>query len=168
MISGESAFVHGPQTRTASSENARFYDELVTGQRFYAYAGRDPLQYTDPLGLDAEVCHRRILIPIIPGNHCFIRFNGDNNDTSSFDPRGVGSDPAPKGATCEKTRGPQNDDCVRREMKKCKDYDYFGNNCCHCAEEALKACNNQGIPTSHWPNWPINPGPQPGEPGYKP
>jgi hypothetical protein len=22
--------------------------------------------------------------------------------------------------------------------------------------------------TSSWPNWPINPGPQPGEPGYSP
>ncbi|CAK0757140.1 hypothetical protein CCP4SC76_2900002 [Gammaproteobacteria bacterium] len=51
MISGESAFVHGPQTRTASSENARFYDELVTGQRFYAYVVNDPMNFQDFIGL---------------------------------------------------------------------------------------------------------------------
>ncbi|CAK0764856.1 hypothetical protein CCP4SC76_4220005 [Gammaproteobacteria bacterium] len=58
MISGESAFVHGPQTRTASSENARFYDELVTGQRFYAYVAGDPVNETDPEGL-AGCCGER-------------------------------------------------------------------------------------------------------------
>ena len=46
-------------------------------------------------------------------------------------------------------------------------YSFLGNNCCHCAEQALRACG-QSAPPKKWPNWPINPGPQPGEPGYKP
>lgn len=126
----------------------------------------NPLKYTDLLGLDAEMCYRPIQGYIIPGQHCFIRFNSNNSDTSSFDPNGVGQDPAPEGATCEPSKGPQNDECVKREMKKCQDYDFLTNNCCHCAEQALKACG-QSIPAKKWPNYPINPGPQKGEPGYK-
>ena len=127
----------------------------------------DPLQRSDPWGLSAEMCHRRIQLPIIPGRHCFVRFNGDNNDTLSFDPEGVHPDPEPKGATCVLAEGSENDSCVKREMNKCQDYHFTKNNCCHCVEEALKTCR-QYIPASQWPNWPINPGPQPGEPGYKP
>lgn len=122
---------------------------------------------TDPQGLDAEMCYRSIQGYVIPGQHCFMRFNGDDNDTSSFDPKGVHPDPTPEGATCEATKGPQDDDCVKREMKKCQDYNFLTNNCCHCAEQAMKACG-QAIPVKKWPNWPINPGPQPGESGYKP
>jgi len=44
---------------------------------------------------------------------------------------------------------------------------FFGFNCCHCAEQAMKACG-VNPPASDWPNWPINPGPQPGEPGAGP
>ena len=139
---------------------------LAAGVNTYAYANSNPLRYTDPLGLDAEMCNRPIQGYIIPGQHCFIRFNGDNKDTSSFDPNGVHPDPAPKGASCEATKGPQDDDCLKREMKKCQNYDFVRNNCCHCAEQALNACG-QSIPVKNWPNWPINPGPQPGEPGYK-
>jgi hypothetical protein len=49
-------------------------------------------------------------------------------------------------------------------MQKCRasNYNFTGFNCCHCAEQAMKAC---GINTSpvKWPNWPVNPGPQPSE-----
>ena len=48
---------------------------------------------------------------------------------------------------------------------KAENYDFFLFNYCHCAEQALKACDII-LPVSSWPNWPINPGPQPGEPGY--
>jgi hypothetical protein len=113
------------------------------------------------------MCYRPIQGYIIPGQHCFVRFNDDDNDTLSFDPRGVGPDPSPEGATCEKARGPESDDCVKQEMNKCQDYHFTKNNCCHCVEQALKACG-QHIPVNKWPNWPINPGPQRGENGYKP
>jgi RHS repeat-associated protein len=133
----------------------------------YTYADNAPTMKTDLLGLFAEMCYRPIQGYIIPGQHCFARFNGDDNNTSSFTLNGVGPDASPKGATCEKAKGPDDDDCVKREMKKCQNYHFFQNDCCHCVEQALKACG-QSIPPKQWPNWPINPGPQPGEPGYKP
>ncbi|GGP28318.1 hypothetical protein GCM10010971_41370 [Silvimonas amylolytica] len=63
--------------------------------------------------------------------------------------------------------GPENDDCVRKAMATCqaKDYSFTDHNCCHCAEDALTACG-LSFPAKKWPNWPINPGPLPGEPGW--
>lgn len=177
---GRAVFFITPQSRELLQENLHAYGESASGGLYvssdpiglaggvntYTYALSNPLKYTDPLGLDAEMCYRPIQGYIIPGQHCFMRFNGDNSDTTSFDPNGVHPDPAPKGASCEATKGPQDDDCVKREMKKCQNYDFIKNNCCNCAEQAMKACG-QSIPVKKWPNWPINPGPQPGEPGYK-
>lgn len=90
----------------------------------------------------------------------------------SFDTSGVHPDPAPNWwpKSCEETKGgKQDDECVKREMGKCTpdQYHFTGFNCCHCAEQAMKACGI-GIPVENWPNWPVNPGPQPGEEGYKP
>lgn len=137
------------------------------GPDWYSYAEGNPLSKADPFGLDAELCSRVFWpIPVPYARHCFIRFNGDNGDTSSFDTGGVHPDPAPPWLprTCRDTEGPQNDECVKSEMKKCENYDFFGFNCCHCAEQALKACGLT-IPPNEWPNWPVNPGPQPLEPG---
>jgi hypothetical protein len=131
--------------------------------------GGNPLNFVDPLGLFAEVCARAFSpIPIPYAQHCFIRYNGDNNDTQSYDNKGVHADPVPEKASCSATKGEEDDDCVRREMKKCQavQYDFTGNNCCHCVENALKACGLQN--GNSWPNWPINPGPQPRELGYTP
>lgn len=130
-----------------------------------------PTSKIDPLGL-AEMCHRPIqLLPNIVGRHCFLRFNKDDNDTQSFDPNGVHPDLAPKNKdrVCTPTGREDDDDCLKREMKKCemKGYSFTKFNCCHCIEEALKVCG-QSIPVTKWPNYPINPGPQPGESGYMP
>lgn len=122
------------------------------------------------MGLSAEMCTRPLLIaPWSSMRHCFLRFNGDNNDTSSFDPEGVHPDPKPEWGSCEDVRDDDDDDCLKREMAKCQaeQYDFTGNNCCHCVESALRACG-QSVPKDSWPNWPITPGPQPGEPGYQP
>jgi hypothetical protein len=122
----------------------------------------------DPLGL-AELCVRPVT-GILPGQHCFLRYNFDNSDTQSFDFSGVHPDPAPeKAQSCTAAEGPDDDACVKREFQKCQNYNFFSNNCCHCAEQALKACGQTvPIPARQWPNYPFNPGPQPGEPGYKP
>ena len=168
---GRAVFVSCAQARTASSENAFGYDGGASGQTIYHYVGGNPLKYGDPLGLDAEMCTRLFYpFPSPAVRHCFIRFNGDDTDTSSFDPSGEHPDPAPSWwpKSCSATKGSQDDNCVKTEMKKCQadQYDFTGFNCCHCAEQALKACGLY-VPRNKWPNWPANPGPQPGEPGYK-
>jgi RHS repeat-associated protein len=124
----------------------------------YEYVGRDPINETDPEGLDSEVCVRKFYPATSTpyARHCFVRFNGNNNDTLSFDPSGVHSDPNPGSATCSKPAGKQNDDCVRQQMKTCeaKDYNFLDFNCCMCASNALNACGlaKQGP----WPNYPYD------------
>lgn len=145
----------------------------LNGRSFstYGYVNGNPLKYIDSRGLEAELCSRPFYpVPIPYAEHCFIRFDGNDSDTSSYDTGGTHADPAPSWwpKSCQPTKGEEDDDCVKREMKKCKaeDYDFTGNNCCHCAEKALKACG-LSIPVKNWPNWPVNPGPQPGEKGSK-
>ena len=108
-------------------------------------------------------------MPIPYARHCYIKF--DDGSTSSYDPSGVKPDPDPnqKGTMCTEPKAPEKDDCIKKEMKKCqgKNYNFTGFNCCHCAEQAMKACGTS-IPPKSWPNWPMNPGPQSGEPGYTP
>lgn len=128
---------------------------LAGGINTYGYANQNPLMYFDPDGLDAEVGVRKFYpVPVPYARHCFIRFNGDNSDTLSFDNKGVHEDPNPKAATYSKTSGKENDACVRAEMKKCKaeEYDFLTYNCCMCASNALYSCGltNQGT----WPNSP--------------
>ena len=135
----------------------------------YLYVNGNALKYVDTQGLEAEVCIRPFYpVPVPAARHCFVRFNKDDSDTSSYDTEGTHSDPAPSWwpKTCKPTKGPDNDDCIKREMAKCKgeDYDFTGNNCCHCAERALKACGLK-FPPRDWPNWPANPGPLPHERG---
>ena len=133
----------------------------------YVYVNGNPLRYSDSQGLEAELCTRMFYpFPVPYARHCFIRFNGNDNDTSSYGPKGTQSDPAPSWfpKSCQPTNGNQNDQCLKSEMNKCQagDYDFTGNNCCHCAEKAMKACGI-AISQKNWPNWPVNPGPQPGE-----
>ena len=109
-------------------------------------------------------------MPVPYARHRFVRFNGDNNDTSSFDLSGAHQDPAPDWwpKNCSSTNGNEDDMCIKREMQRCQasQYDFTGFNCCHCAEQAINACGIS-VPRDNWPNWPVNPGPQPGEPGYR-
>lgn len=131
---------------------------LDGGSNTYAYVKSKPVSYIDTQGLDAEVCIRRFYpVPVPWARHCFIRFNGDNSDTLSFDNEGVHADPNPQGGACGPTKGTPNDDCVRREMKLCQasQYDFTDFNCCDCAAVALQRC---GLANSRpWPNWPKDP-----------
>jgi len=143
---------------------------LGSGMNTFGYVNSSPLRLVDLLGLGADICRRPFYPTPRPyARHCFLRY-GDGS-SSSFGPHGTNIDAAPDWwpKQCEATKGAQNDDCLKREMKKCqgKDYDFISFNCCHCVEQAMKSCGIS-IPVNDWPNWPVNPGPQPGEPGYKP
>ena len=87
----------------------------------YGYCVSDPVNEVDPNGLDAEIGIRKFnRVPLPYARHCLVRFNKDNNDTISFDNRGVHADPNPKGAAFSSTIGPENDECIRKEMQNCK------------------------------------------------
>ncbi|MGD2136899.1 MAG: RHS repeat-associated core domain-containing protein [Gammaproteobacteria bacterium] len=143
---------------------------LGGGLNTYAYVGNNPLKYLDFYGLDSQMCYRPFYpIPQLYARHCFLEFS--DGSSSSFDPDGTHEDPAPDWwpKSCQDTEGEQDDDCLKRAMMKCKadQYDFTGFNCCHCVEQAMRECG-LNVPRDGWPNWPVNPGPQPGEPGYHP
>lgn len=113
------------------------------------------------------MCHRNIVgIPI--GRHCFVRHS--DGSTTSFDPERVGPDRDPDSEQiCTRPQEPEKEDCIRDAMAMCEDqYHLTQFNCCHCVEQAMKECGATPIPLDSWPNWPVNPGPQPGEPGWSP
>lgn len=137
---------------------------LWGGMNTFGYVGGNPVNRIDFLGL-YQMCHRPV--EILPGRHCYVR--SDDGSTSSFAPDGIGPerDPNNSDTVCTDSKEPEKDNCIKKEMKKCKgsNYSYTKFNCCHCLEQAMKACGTS-ISPSDWPNYPINPGPQPGEPGY--
>jgi RHS repeat-associated protein len=136
---------------------------LMGGVNTFAYVNSNPLKFFDSRGLAAQLCSRWFYpVPVPYARHCFVEYSGGGS--SSYGNKGVHSDPAPGWwpGSCIPTKGDPADDCVKREMEKCKgsDYDFTSNNCCHCAERALKACG-LSFPAKDWPNWPVNPGPPP-------
>jgi RHS repeat-associated protein len=138
---------------------------LEGGNNLFAYVGNNPINYDDSVGLYVEVGIRPFYPHPMPYmRHCFVRFNGNNNDTLSFDRQGVHKDPNPGGAGYSKTTGDKGgdrrcgsnntDDCVRNEMKKCQgsDFSTLSFNCCRCVSNALYAC---GLKIEGpWPNSP--------------
>lgn len=138
---------------------------LTGGWGPYTYT-LDPLENVDPFGL-YQMCHRTLQANLPYARHCYIKFEDGN--TSSYDPNGVNPDPQPnkEGTICTGQKDVAKDLCIAEAMKKCKgeNYNFTKFNCCHCAEQAMKECDTS-IPQDKWPNFPINPGPQPGEPGY--
>jgi len=122
------------------------------GLNTYTYANGNPLALIDPKGLEVQVGVRKFYpvgLPLV--RHCFVRFNGNNLNTLSFTPSGVGTDGNPSAAVYSPTIGPENDSCVREQMLKCRDYAFFTNNCCDCVAYALNACGLQKA--GPWPNF---------------
>ncbi|WP_419176766.1 RHS repeat-associated core domain-containing protein [Desulfosediminicola sp.] len=138
------------------------------GSNFYTYVHNNPVNFIDPLGL-FQMCHRNMLLPVPYARHCYSKFA--DGTTSSFDPNGVNPDPDPNqdGTVCTDPQDPEKDECIKRAMNNCQGsaYHFTSFNCCHCVEQAMKECG-VSVPAGLWPNWPINPGPQPGEIGYTP
>lgn len=110
----------------------------------FGYVQNNPVNRIDPSGKFTEVGVRPFYPHKVPyARHCFVRFNGKNSDTLSFDNTGVHEDPNPGGATYSKTTGNDcADDCVKKEMKKCmaSEYDFTDFNCCMCVSNALYDC----------------------------
>jgi len=128
---------------------------IAGGLNTYGYVWGNPLSYVDLFGLEVEVGVRRFHpVPVPYARHCYVRFNGKNNDTLSFDKQGVHADPNAGVGNFSSTTGKENDSCVRKKMKTCEaeQYDFTDFNCCHCVSNALDACGlkKQG----GWPNWP--------------
>jgi RHS repeat-associated protein len=127
------------------------------GTNFYEYAGNDPIDFVDYSGLDVQIGVRPFYPHPVPyARHCFVRFNGSNSDTLSFDLDGVHADPSPGSADFYQTIGPENDDCVRQQMNSCSQdtYNFFTFNCCMCVSNALEACGLQPMSEMQWPNSP--------------
>ncbi|MEW8525602.1 MAG: hypothetical protein AB2552_21415, partial [Candidatus Thiodiazotropha endolucinida] len=118
----------------------------------YAYVEGNPIINIDYYGLYGEVGIRPFYPTPVPyARHCFLRFNGNNNDTLSFSNTGVGPDPNPGGAKYNPIPGKQDDACLRREKKKCgaDHYRFCRFNCCRCIANAISACNLKD--PGNWP-----------------
>jgi RHS repeat-associated protein len=141
---------------------------LGGGLNTFTYVGNNPVTETDPLGL-YQMCHRDMLVRLPYARHCYARFA--DGTTSSFSNDGVNADADPDNprTVCTNAESVEKDSCIKQAMRRClgSNYHFIRFNCCHCVEQALKECGTS-VPPSEWPNWPVNPGPQPGEPGYTP
>ncbi len=128
---------------------------LLNEPNLFVYTNNSPMNRVDPKGLFVEVGVRTFYPYAVPyARHCFVRFNGRNDDTLSFTNQGIGPDANPGAAKFSPTVGCGSDACVRREMRKCRAFDYYLTmyNCCHCVATALENCGLSKA--GSWPNRP--------------
>jgi len=116
----------------------------------YGYVQNNSINLIDPTGESAEACVRRFafgpIAYIFPPRHCYVMFNGNYNDTLSYD-GAVGDDASPRTwfKRCHKVEPKEGckkectDSKIRQAMMKCasQSYAFFSHNCCDCVRGAL-------------------------------
>ena len=125
---------------------------LGSGPNLYEYAGDNPINFNDPLGLEAQICSS-----FLPSPHTYLCVNGDCGGFYPINHRPIGpgtvgppSD-SQKKASCGKVPPPKNPQCFDQCVKQHIDnkgptgtiYNFLANNCGQWAEDVITQCRAQ-------------------------
>jgi RHS repeat-associated protein len=130
---------------------------FVDGPSVYAYAGGQPTKHVDVEGL-YRMCHRPLNSRVLSGyRHCYLSFY-QGSTLGFYDDDTVRPDPLPNhpDTQCTPEQDTDKDECLKKAMQRCINYNWETNNCCTCIRGALAACKTRAPPQSFPNNWPAN------------